>query len=146
MDLRVMPDAKELVAAYLRDQPEVQALLEDRVYGEIPDPAVYPLAVLTVVPSAGQAVRERLDEVHLQVDAWSMLREEGGSPEEAQAIAAVLRAAILAEERITGAQPVAVPIAVVQGTRDVMGPQELPDPVTARPRYLFEVAIFLHPL
>ncbi len=141
-----MPDAKALVAAYLRAQPEVQALVADRVYGEIPNPAVYPLATLTVVPGPGEAVRERLDEVHLQVDAWSALREEGGSPEEAQTVAAVLRAAILAEERITGEQPLDVPIGIVQGTKDIMGPQELPDPVTARPRYIFEVAIFVHPL
>lgn len=130
----MIPDAEALVSEYLRDDDAVAALVEDRVYTAIPKTPEWPLLMVRRV--SGSPVTSRplhLDAAVLQLDAY------GGTKKQAQTLVETARAALAELEGTHGS-------AVVSGVQ--FGPMSwLPDAdyAPARPRYVADVTVFVHP-
>jgi Protein of unknown function (DUF3168) len=138
----VMANAEALVIGWLLADDGVSDLVGDRVFAEIPALATYPL-VVAFRWGGEQKVRYRLDEAYMQVDSWSEVVEKGGSKPQAHDVAAAVRASMAS---MAGS----ITFGGVTGT--VLGADErapglmyLPDPVTSRPRYVDQFAVFVHP-
>ncbi len=128
----VFPDAEALAGAALR------AELDCGVYSSIPRTPTFPLVTLSRIGGI-PAERHRLDFANLQIDVW------GTSKTEARDIAAEARAALYGMEGQSYALNDGWPDdAVVTGVADTLGLTWLPDPETARDRYLFGVGLYLH--
>lgn len=135
MSLVLLPDAEQLVVAFLLDQPEITELVDDRVFTAIPKKPVWPLLLVRRV--AGAPVTHRplhLDRPTLQFDAY------GGTKKFAYTLAATTRAVIA--ERIVGAHDAGVVTAVEFGPLSWL-PDTTETP--ARPRYISDADLFTHP-
>jgi hypothetical protein len=132
----IMVDVERLVSAWLRNRSDIQAIVADRVYTEIPNRAVFPF--LRIVQIAGTPVYSNplyLDESYLQFDAY------GGPKVQARELIDTTRQA-LADEFV-GLHP---GIGVVTSVR--LGDLSyLPDDGYAppKPRYLAMASIYTHP-
>jgi hypothetical protein len=129
-------NAEALVTEYLRDDPAVSALVAARVYTVIPSGnASWPL--LRVVRIGGVPAFSRplhLDRASLQIDAF------GGSKAQALTLADTARMALSEIDLAMHSE------GVVTGIE--FGPLAyVPDPdfEPAKPRYLFDVTLTLHP-
>lgn len=127
-----------LVSAFLRDQPEMQDLVDDRTYTVIPKPTpgetLYPLCRVNLI----------MDEPH-PGPLWGIAYDVevegfGGSKADAWRITSTARALI--SERLTGVHPEGVVNGVTNG-----GMLDLPDEsfTPAKPRWLFTSTIHAHP-
>lgn len=138
-ELRLPPNMEALVSAFLREQPEIIADVEDRVYTAIPKPtpdvSVYPCVRVTQLldrpagsPLWGVAFM-------VQVEAF------GGSKGDAWRIASNCRAAI--DARLVGEYAEGVVNGSTPG-----GLLDLPDEEfqPAKPRWLFTSTIYGRPL
>lgn len=131
MALRLLPDAELLVVNRLRATAEVTALVGTRVYTQIPATPTYPLIRVTRIGGV-PAIRQHLDVARIQIDAW------GATQYQARTVAATAQAAIHAA---TGTHATGV----VSNVEDDLGLTWSPDPDTDQPRYVFAVAISIHP-
>lgn len=135
MSVVLLPNVEALVSQFLRDQDEIADLVADRVYTALPKSPEWPLLRLQRV--AGGPVTHRplhLDAAIVQLDAY------GGSKAAALELVETARAVIA--DRIEGVHD----LGVVTGVQ--FGPLSwLPDPVysPARPRYVADVTLFVHP-
>lgn len=130
-DLVLLPDAERLLSAWLRDQPELADLVDDRVYTILPHDKAFPLVRLVRVSGAASLSRPLvLDEAHIQFDVWGTVKAQ------AFEVAATVRA--LLSERLIGAHDLGVVQNVTHGPL-----QYLPDGdfEPAKPRYLFDVVV-----
>lgn len=85
-------DVERLISAWLRARPEVAAIVDDRVYTEIPNNAVFPFMRVTLI--GGRPVYSRplfLDEALMQIDAF------GGPKVIARQLIDLTRAALAAD-------------------------------------------------
>jgi hypothetical protein len=135
MTLTLLPDIERLLSTFLRAQPEVQAIVDDRVYTVLPANKIFPLLRLTRV--AGAPVMSRplhLDQALVQVDAF------GGSKRLAWQLAETCRA--VTAQRLVGGHAEGVVTNVAFG-----GLSDLPDGEfdPPKPRLLFTVTITAHP-
>ncbi len=87
-------DVERLVSELLRSDPDVVALVDQRVYTELPKRAEYPLIRFQRVGGAPLTVPAVLDSARIQVDAY------GGTKAQARTIAATARGVI--EARLPG--------------------------------------------
>lgn len=130
-------DVERLLSAWLRDQPEVAAIVDDRVYTVVPNRTVFPFLRLTQI--AGAPVFSRplyLDEAYLQIDAY------GGPKALARQLVDVTRQ--LMTDRFVGGHPgVGVVTSVRWGDLSYIPDDAyVPGP---QPRFLAMASIFTHP-
>lgn len=133
--MKVLPDAEALVVNYLLSVSEVEAVVDDRIGTELPDEVFYPYLVVSRVPSL-QAVRRHLDAAEIQVDAWAETKAEAND------LARTAHAALL---DMSGTLDDGLGGGVVTGVDETVGIGWLPDPSTDRPRYLFQMTVYMHP-
>lgn len=139
MALVIPVDIEALVHDYLVAQADVGALVADRIYTRIPEAAKWPLIRLTRIGGLPRTLEPLwLDAPVLQVDAWGPLEDDGKV--KAQDLGATARAALDAMSDVDHA------LGVVTGVETIADLQWAPDPETDRPRYLFRVQVFVHPL
>lgn len=138
MPLAVLPDALLIALKHLRAEPELQALVDERVYEIIPDGAVFPLVRVRRVGGV-PVIPYRLDRARLQIEAWVPSLEEGGTEYQATQVARVAHAAI-------HTAPGAHDDGVVTSVEDLVGFFPDDDPETGRLRTGFEVAMMTRPL
>jgi hypothetical protein len=140
-DVVLLPDVERLVVDFLRDQPELAVLVDDRVYTAIPalkqGEADWRWPLVRVVRFAGRPVRPRprwLDAPVVQFEAF------GGRKAEAWSIAETVGALLSA--RLVGVHAQGTVTDVEAGS-----PGYQPDDTytPAKPRYLFTSTIHTHP-
>ena len=127
-------DVERLVAAWLRDQDDIADIFDDRVYTEIPNAPVWPLARVVRIGGNPTSRLARLDSPLLQIDVW------GGPKATAYAGIATILAHMAAG--LVGSHDLGTVSAV-----EVGGPSWLPDDTyqPARPRYSADVRLWVHP-
>jgi hypothetical protein len=132
----IVVDTERLLSAWLRDQPEIVAIVEDRVYTDNPNRATFPFLKLTQI--AGGPVFSRplyLDEALIQLDAY------GGPKVLARQLIDTARTVLA--ERFAGDHP---GVGVVTGVNfgDLT---YLPDDGYAppKPRFIAMTSIYTHP-
>jgi len=130
--LAILPDAELVATAYLRGHEDVAPIVGARVYTELPESPVYPLLRVQRVGGVTRVPR-RLDSARMQVEAWATTKQA------ARDLAATAHAALWDAGGHT------VEGAVITGVEDVLGLTWFADPVTHRPRYLFDVVLLTHP-
>lgn len=141
MAARLLPDAEELVIAYLLASDDIAALVGERVFPELPqDQDEWPILLVERVGGLPAAERH-LDAPEIELQAWADTKAE------ARTLAATAQAVL---QELVGIQPPPAPsgppaIGVVSGIEHVNGLQWVPDPETGRPRYVFEIRVFVHP-
>jgi hypothetical protein len=130
-----MPDVERMVVLYLRASSDVQALISQRVATELPASPTWPMATVTLI-SGEERLRLQLDAQRIQVDAW------GGTKAQANLLIRTLRAVLLQMPSVTH------DAGIVSMVHTLVGPQWLPDDTVnpARPRYLADFEIVVHPL
>jgi len=122
------PNIEAMAGAVMR------AALTCGVYSSIPKTPTWPLVTYKRIGGV-PAIRQRLDRARIQVDVW------GTSQTVAFNLATLARVALLGMEGQTYSSPVA---GFVSAVDDDLGLIWLPDPVTARDRYIFGVSIYAH--
>lgn len=130
-----LPDVERIVSTALRADPDLDALLAGRIYGELPKTSrTFPLCRLGRIGGGPAGTPLYLDAAVLQFDVW------GGTKYETRTIAATIVAVLdtLAGYTahggyITGVDPGA--------TRYI--PDETYTP--ARPRYVVESTVYIRP-
>lgn len=135
--LIIEPNAEALLSQFLRDQDEIDNLVDGRVYTAIPKSATYPLVRVSLFDDAPTLSRPLWHVAYfLQLEAF------GGSKSTAWQIASTCRAAIVG--RLEGVYDAfgVVTGAEVSGLRDVPDDSDSP----ARPRWIFTVTMFAHPV
>lgn len=133
MAVRLLPDAELLAIEYLRAHPDVDALVDGRVYGELPHEPTFP--VLTLFRLPGRVIVPRhFVAARLQIDAWA---ETKGA---ARTVAETARAALYGASEATHTE------GVVTGLEEILDIRWEPDPENGLPRYLFEIELYVHPL
>lgn len=132
MALRLQVDAELLAVNYLRGRAEISAIVGTRVSTELPSSPTWPY--LTVTRLGGTADHLGwVDAARLQVDAW------GTSKANASLLA---RTALAALREMPGSHA----LGVVSNVTQDLGLAWAPDDVSDRPRYLFGVVVYTHPL
>ncbi len=134
-DHAVLPDPELVVATWLADHDDVTDIVGDRISTQLR--ADWPCITFRRVGGV-PVERHRLDEARIEVQCW-------GDPTESQAdvslLARTARAALhdLEGERVAGA--------FITGVTDDLPLTWLPDDSRdpTIPRYVFGVAIYLHP-
>ena len=133
-DYDVFPDAEAACGYVMRTAGVASA----RVYSSVPKTPVYPIVTMSRVGGIPRE-RHRLDRARIQVTAW------GTSKSEAFDVANAARIALHRMEgtalTVAGGAPVD---AFVTGVEDDLGMFWSPDEETARDRYVFGVAVYLH--
>lgn len=140
MDLILLPDVERLLSSFARQQDEVTALVDQRVYTMLPASPTFPAVRLTRY--GGSPVTDRplwLDQALVQWDVW------GGRKVRAHEIAQTLRAALAA--RLVGTHDDGVVTGVTFGElRWLPDDTVAADEGLARARYLFTSTVWAHPL
>lgn len=139
-DLILLPDVEQLLSEFLRAQPEVAALVADRVWTEIPkaptgDDDRWPLVrVSRYGGTPVTSVPLWLDQALVQIDSF------GGNKRLTHQIAETCRAVL--DRRLIGSHDEGV----VTGVR-TFGFGYHPDAIfsPAKPRYLFTATVTFHP-
>lgn len=120
------PDAVAVVTAYLRPAL-VAAGRTVAVMGDPPNPI--PAELVTVSRTGGPKVLPVVDGAQITVDCWST------SPPSAMSLAELARQLI---DHAAGSVQSGVPVHRVV---DVGGPNDLPDPVSGKPRVSFTIQV-----
>lgn len=132
-------DVEALVSAFLRAQPEVAALCEDRVYTDMPHERRYPLVLVTRI--GGNFVINRplwLDSSTLQLDTF------GGTHKQAhQLLSACL--STMAERMVTNHLQGCVTGVVVEQIAYNPEIDWMDESGHARPRFTSTVNVLTHP-
>jgi len=130
----VMPAIEAELVGILQAEADLEPTFGDRIATKLDPSPAYPF--LTLHRTGGFRPVERwLVAVTVEFGVWG---ESGSEPE-------LEVAANLAESVVLGLQG-AYASAVVTGVEPVLGPRNVPDPETDRPRYLFESRVFAHPI
>lgn len=132
MALRLLPDAEALTVAFLRADDTVQGLVDQRVSTQLPAVPVFPLVLVTGI-TGREVIRAHLDEQVVQLGAWA--DDEVTAALVARAVRAVMLTAPQADHEL----------GAVTHTRTVSPPRPVPDPVSDRPRYLFDMGVVVRP-
>lgn len=130
----MIPDIERELSAYLRADPAVAALVDDRVYTIVPANPTFPLVALTRY--GGAPVSPHIlhaDAAAIQLDCYADRKAE------AQTLAETVREALAA---MPGVHGTAVVTAVRFGRLQYL-PDGTFDP--AKPRYIVDVTIHHHP-
>jgi len=131
-ELELLPDAEQLVSAYLRANARIAALVQDRVYTVFPQDAG-PAPLLLVQRVGGEPPFSQplvLDIAQLQVDAY------GGPKKAAYTLSATARAVLTELEG--QARPEGVVPSVRFGSSSYLADETFTPP---RPRFIFDVAV-----
>lgn len=140
--IALLPDVEQIVATWLRAQPELAALVGDKVYTALPrnfenDPEFWPVVRLVRVSGTPAFSRPlRVDDAIVQFDVW------GGPKKTAFTVAETIRA-LLADESFVGVHDDACVVGVAFGVFQFLPDTDLSP---ARPRYTFEVRVRVHPI
>jgi hypothetical protein len=129
-------DTERLLSGWLRAQPEIVALVEDRVYTENPNRAVFPLLKINQI--AGNPVFSRplyLDESLIQLDAY------GGPKVQARQLIDTTRE-LLAERFVGHHVDIGVVTAVNFGDLTYLPDDGYAPP---KPRWIALASIYTHP-
>lgn len=133
-DLPVQPSLEAVLVAALKAQTSLDATFGNRISTKLPTAPIYP--ALTLRRSGSFRPVERwLTAITVEFAVWG---DTGSEP-------ATEEAADLAESVVLGLVG-PYDAAVVTGVEPVLGPRNIPDPETDRPRYIFEVRVFSHPV
>ncbi len=133
MPLTVLPDAERLALGYLHTHSDVTGLIGQRAYWTIPATPTFPLVRVQRV--GGVPVRPGwLDGARLQVDVY------GSDHDSTWQVAETVRAALHQGSQSSHS------LGVWTGTDDDMGLAWLPDDAYGRPRLVFGVTVWTHPL
>lgn len=139
MTVWLLPDVEQLLVQYTLDQPEVSALVDQRVYTELPAAKTFPavrISRYSGAPAIGRPLW--LDAALVQVDCW------GGPKRLAWQIAETIRA--VWADGLVGTHPEGVVSSVDFGEfRDAPDDTEPPAAGKARPRFLFTATVRCHP-
>lgn len=132
MAVRTLVDVESLLVRELKAHADIIAIVGPRVATELPPKASFPY--LTLFLTGGNVIVERhLSAPTVQVDAW------GGTRAEARNLALVAQGVI---HTLRGTYTEGV----VSGAEDLIPVRRLFDATANRPRYMFEVRVFAHPL
>lgn len=127
-------DVERLMSEWLRDQPEIEALVDDRVYTVIPKDPEFPLIRLTLIDERTVFPRPRyLTSSLIQLDCY------GGPKVVARAVADAV--CDLLSAIFVGSHDAGVVTAVETSMRYL--PDGSYDP--AKPRYPVDVTVHSHP-
>lgn len=129
-------DVERLLSGWLRNRPEIAAIVGDRVVTTVPNRAVFPFLKITQL--AGEPVFSQplyLDEAYLQLDAY------GGPKVQARELIDLVRHA-MSEEFLGLHDGVGVVTSVRFGDLSYI-PDDGYDP--AVPRYLAMASVYTHP-
>lgn len=129
--MRLLPDAELLAVNALRTDADLIALVAGRVYTAVPAEPTFPLVRVTRIGGV-PVISQHLDVARLQVDVW------GATKYQARTVAAAAQAVL---HTIAGIHAEGVVTAV----EDDLGLSWQPDQETDQPRYVFGVAMFVHP-
>lgn len=135
MTVSVLPDAEKLVIDWALATSDVADLVSDRIYSALPNEPTFPAVRITRI--GGQPVASRplwLDNALLQVDVW------GGPKATTRLVAETIRAYMA--DSLLGTHTLGCVTEVDLGQFTWL-PDASYDP--AKPRYSFDVSIFLHP-
>ncbi len=134
VEIALPPNMEKLVSAFLRDQPEIVALVDDRVWTSVPKGAQYPGIRVTQLDHEAFTGPSWGGIFYLQVEAF------GGT--KAQAFTTAATAFAVMSARLVGVHD----DGVVNGVNS-RGLQDLPDEdhEPAKPRFLFSSAITARP-
>lgn len=134
-ELTLLPDVEQLLSAFLRDQPEVAAIVGERVYTTLPAAKEYPLVRLTRFGGSPSFSRPLwLDNAQVQFDCY------GGPKKLANTLAETVRAAMAT--RLPGSHDDGYVSRVTFGALSYQ-PDDTLEP--AHPRFIFTCAITAHP-
>ncbi len=139
MTVQLMVDCEALVSAWLRDNDDVTALIDDHVYTQSPrnSAAKMPYARVTRIGGGGPVIQHPLwlDTARLQVDVF------GGAKVFCLQIAETIRAACAQD--LPGVHTLGVVTNVDLRDSPAYQPDDTFDPPT--PRYRFDMSITTHP-
>jgi hypothetical protein len=128
-----------ILSTFLRSQPEVVALVEDRIYTDLPHDRVYPLVVFSRI-GGGYTTNQPfwLESAEIALEAY------GGTHKQAQEIASVCLDVMAA--RLRGRYPEGSVTGITQ-TALAYDPESdlLDDTGHSRPRYLLTANVIAHP-
>jgi hypothetical protein len=138
--LILTPDPEKLLSAFLRSDPDVAALVADRVYTVFPHdgPGKPPFVRISLIggPQPPMQVPRWLTSARIQIDTWAKPKAQ------ASLIARTLAAACTA--RLVGAHTEGVVTAIdIDSEPSYLPDSDLTDPPT--PRYLFQLVMTTHP-
>lgn len=135
-DLREV-DVEGMISRFLRESPDVAALVADRVYTDLPHDRTYPLVL--VQRTGGEPIRGfTLGAAEVTVSTY------GGTHKQAQDLTAVVLSSL---RSLVGPQPEGA-VSTVDGTNVEFSPDDQsPDQQGhARPRYVSTVTVHAHPI
>lgn len=135
MTVTLLPDIERLLSQFLRDQDEIDTLVDDRVYTALPKDPTWPLLLVRRVAGAPRLSRPlHVDAPIVQLDAYADTKAA------AHELMATARAVIA--ERVEGTHALGVVSGVTFGSMSW-----LPDPsyTPARPRFVGDMTLTVHP-
>ncbi len=130
-DLRILGDVEQLCVDWLKSHPSVTAEVGQRVWTAFPKQPLFPAIRLFRV-GGSPAIEQHLDVARIQVESFASTKYE------ARLVAATAQAAL---HVMVGVHDEGV----VTCVEDAIGPVWAPDPPTSRPRYHFDVFVYIHP-
>lgn len=133
--LVILPNVEALISAFFRTQPELVALVDDRVYTELPKSPTFPAMRVTQYDDITVTDMPLwVIAAQIQVDSW------GGSKHDAWLTASTARG--LLSSRLSGEHT----LGTVSGVR-FGGMRDEPDTdyEPAKPRFYFTASVFAHP-
>jgi hypothetical protein len=137
VDVLTFPDA-EAAAAYILRSAGIPGL--NGVYSSLPNDPNWPVAVVERVPST-PADRYSLDRAAIQVSVW------GNTQAEAHDIAQEARAELVRAEGTTLWEDAGAPVdCEITAVRDDLGVFRLPDALSKKDRYVFQVSLYVRGL
>jgi uncharacterized protein DUF3168 len=128
----VLPDVESIVVAYLKANPQVDAVVDGRVYGELPPRVDFP-AIAILLVSDDVPIDWWLSGAWIQVDCFGTTREQ------ARTLARITHAELIG---MSGKQPDG---SVVSSVSTISGVRHIGEPVDNRARYQVSVRINVHP-
>lgn len=130
-DLRILGDVELLCVEWLKSHPAVDAEVGQRVWTSFPKQPTFPAIRLFRVGGT-PTIEQHLDVARIQVEAFAT------SKYDARLVAATAQAAL-------HVMPGVYAEGVVTCVEDALGLVWAPDPPTNRPRYHFDVFVYIHP-
>jgi hypothetical protein len=129
-------DVEGMLSRYLREQPEVVAAVEDRVFTDLPHDRTYPL--ILIQRTGGEPIRG-----FTVAAAEVTISVYGGTHKQAQDLTSLVLSLLTA---LFGPQPEGC-VSAIDGTNVEFDPDpETPDQQGhARPRYVTTVTVHAHP-
>lgn len=137
MTVRALPDTEGIIVAYLSGHPDVD--ISDNVSTDLPEG--HNAYHLTIRRIGGRPRPEPhwIDQAHIELAAWGVdPAEDALTRDTTFDLCATALAALHELPGITA-------LGIVTDVEDILGPRNVPDPVTSWPRYIAEVLVTTHP-